>query len=53
MDPAVAAGIRHTASGEEYMDMSKIAQDLASTMKNLFWSSLKQTNLVCVMCANK
>ena len=33
MDPAVAAGIRHTASGEEYMDMSKIAQDLASTMK--------------------
>ena len=32
MDPAVAAGIRRTASGEEYMDMSKIAQDLASTM---------------------
>lgn len=33
MDPAVAAGIRHTASGEEYVDMAKIAQDLTSTIK--------------------
>ena len=32
MDPAVAAGIRRTASGEEYMDLSKIAQDLTATM---------------------